>query len=458
MGDNLQVTPVFEVLKQSDPTAEVWVLTEKGFENVFKGNPYLDRTVLFDRSLHTAAHFQSLAALRRNLDPALKELAATPFDLVVNRQSSAEGALLSQLVQCRDRRGYSLNASAGFAPLDPWTRLLFAMVGHRRIDPFQLIDYHIRSAGGRPGAVRPWIETDECAARGFFDGLGAKGNQTWIALQPGASTPWRQWPASCFAELGQNLLSASDSLHLILLHSASEAGLAKEIADKMPPQLQTRLHACDLPLRGLPALLRCCDLLITNDTGPMHIAAASQCRVLALYFAGSVANEVAPYGSGHLLLQAGLDCIPCREPQNCSKSFACRNLISPAAVSACALHMVGLLPRLREELFSRIHVLRTNLGQSGLQCFPLFRRPLDGNSVHRFLYRALFLEMLEGVPVAPGRLGKELNSFYTDSRSVVNSALDIDLGPVQKYCRTPQESAAATARLSRLIGEIRANL
>jgi hypothetical protein len=76
----------------------------------------------------------------------------------------------------------------------------------------------------------------------------------------------------------------------------------------------------------LPGLLKSCDLLVSNDTGTIHIAAAVGTRALGIYFSTAYFAETAPYGEGHVVLQAELPCCPCTPTERCSE-IRCRDVI-----------------------------------------------------------------------------------------------------------------------------------
>jgi hypothetical protein len=85
----------------------------------------------------------------------------------------------------------------------------------------------------------------------------------------------------------------------------------------------------------LKAALAACDLLITPDTGPMHVAAAVGTPIVALFWAAAHPEETGPYGPGHMVLQPQLACAPCQPGTQCPHEI-CRTVIRPAHVLRAA--------------------------------------------------------------------------------------------------------------------------
>jgi hypothetical protein len=122
-------------------------------------------------------------------------------------------------------------------------------------------------------------------------------------------------------------------VEIVLLGSEKE----REIADRF--QRQADFAVIDLigktGIADLPAIIKECDLLVSNDTGPIHIAAAVRTKVLGLYFSTAYFSETAPYGEGNVIIQAELPCSPCHEKEMC-KEMECKDCLTIEAVSRVA--------------------------------------------------------------------------------------------------------------------------
>ena len=448
LGDNLQVTPVFRALKASYPGARVSVLTEPKFRFAFDNNPFIDSVCLFDRTRYHKQAITSLEQGRCEQCPALAFLNAEGFDLIVNRQSSVEGAIIATLIGAREHRGVFMQPDNRVALPDPWTRLLFSACSNRYVNPFNFVDYGINVAGNGVGERRLELYADLAPGRAFLEKRGLS-QGTFIALQPGSTSPMRRWPAAHFASLARRLLSALPDSRGLILGAPSEAPLAREITSALPELSGKRLLdlSNNLPLALLPGVLSRCSLLVTNDTGPMHVAAAVGCPVIALYFGESFVHETGPYGPNHHVIHAGLDCLPCTFNKPCQRGYACQQGIPAEAVAELALSVVsGRFPD--EKLFSGTVVFKSDC-RPGLEMRyrPLFRPPARPNIVLRALYYGLFRSHLHGTPFSPEEAALELSEDYRDAAGCVDGMNDLDISFITRFSETDAEAVTLRDRL-----------
>jgi lipopolysaccharide heptosyltransferase II len=137
--------------------------------------------------------------------------------------------------------------------------------------------------------------------------LGSAGTPL-IALNPGASHPVNRWATDRFAALS-DMLTQKLAARVILIGGKEDIPLAEEIAAKTGSKPLNMAGKANLLQLG--ALLEQCDILVSGDTGPMHIATAVGTRVVALFGAADP-ERTGPVGSGHRIIQAAdVPCIPC---------------------------------------------------------------------------------------------------------------------------------------------------
>ncbi len=128
------------------------------------------------------------------------------------------------------------------------------------------------------------------AAHSILQKFGVRQPSIIIGFQIGASKAIRQWPASSFIELGQRLRAIDRSLYILVMGSPNEQSLADHISVKIGVNCIS--VAGKVPLDALPTLVTLMDLLVTGDTGPMHIAFAVDTPTVCLFAATN------PAGSG----------------------------------------------------------------------------------------------------------------------------------------------------------------
>lgn len=295
IGDLLHLTPVMRALKGLNPAASITILVgSRVSASLFENNPDVSEAIVFERKGEHRS-LRGLLSLRRRLRERR-------FDLVLNFQRSnlkawllASAAFPCQVLVYHNARG----------------RVVHAVVNHLEtlaplgIDP---------SAADRSLYFFPSPE-DEAFADGEFRSRGLVG-ATVIAFNPGTGHAVKCWPVERFAELGLRLRSDLGA-EVVILGSAGEKALAEGIMARMRHPAHD-LTGCSLGELG--ALLRRSALLVTGDTGPMHIASAVGTRVVALY--GPISPERSgPVGEGHRIVMHGeLPCCPCN-------SFKCKNRV-----------------------------------------------------------------------------------------------------------------------------------
>lgn len=160
-----------------------------------------------------------------------------------------------------------------------------------------------------------------------------------VALFPGAEFgPAKRWPWLRFAELARALRRDIPGCRIILVGGPAELWLAVRVHEE-----SGHLHPVigpDLDLAGLAGVLAFCDVLVTNDSGPMHLAAALDVHCVAL-FGPTNATRTAPAGAGHIVLQRDLWCRPCMRRRCPLLHHRCMTEISvEQALEACRAQLL----------------------------------------------------------------------------------------------------------------------
>lgn len=228
------------------------------------------------------------------------------FDEAVLLPNSFRAAWLTRRAGIPRRFGYRGNwRSPLLAPAVPRPR------GRRP----QIEDYgELLSAMGvaPPADWVPRLELspeDRQAGRGLVERSGAKGHGPLIGLFPGAEFgPSKRWPWRRFAELAGALRRRLPAVRILIFVGPKETWLGVRVHEesgKIHP-----LAGPDLDLGRLATLLAALDLLVTNDSGPMHLAAAAGVPCIAL-FGPTDPRRTAPAGEGHRVLYTDRWCSPC---------------------------------------------------------------------------------------------------------------------------------------------------
>ena len=155
-------------------------------------------------------------------------------------------------------------------------------------------------------------------------------NPQLILLQPGARWENKRWPAQHFAELVSLLAKKFPAAHFAIIGSGEDQPLGETISRAAPERCLNLCGATSLP--EMIEWIRLGDLMITNDTGPMHVAAALGKPLVAL-FGPTEPRRTGPYGQLENVLRLDLPCSPCMKSTcHFEKPEECLRALSPALV------------------------------------------------------------------------------------------------------------------------------
>ncbi|MBW1991094.1 MAG: glycosyltransferase family 9 protein [Deltaproteobacteria bacterium] len=418
LGDLIQTSPVLRRLRAEYPGARVTLLVMDVFQEAARLLEGVDRLILFPSLTLTAALDgqggwpEAYRALRvwfaENLSP--------PPEMVINLTPNLLGAILSAALGSRKIYGLAADRRRGGFTLTPWASYGLIASRARLANPFNLVDLFVRQAGLRPDgagleiAVPPEVYEEVGAA---IRALGLPPETSLVGILPGASRPERQWPPENFARTAE-ILRQQHPCHFFVLGSSREAALGEVIRSRLPAGEVTQCQG-RTSVAVLAAHLKHLDLLLTNDTGPMHLAAAVGTPVLALFLATARVQDTGPAGRGHIALEPELSCHPCQEP--CPRP-RCHALLTPEAVAQWGLHLLGqsqVPPPAGAASPSPLRVYGSDIDPLGYQVYlPLARRPLNRRDFWLWVHRLAWTNLLDGRPPEAWRtwLRNTLAGYY----------------------------------------------
>lgn len=402
MGDLIQTTPVMEGLKRAYPGARITLLVNSEFLEICKDLPFVDRLLAFDKvalrkMLRGEEH--TLVECYRRVESFVDRVNDVEYDLAINFTPSGESALLTSLFRAREIRGVTSGADGARVIKHPWQRYFMNVIPSRRYNPFHLCDMMIKAAGIPPSGKGLRLSVSEEEGRKAREALARHGvgeGDLLIGFQLGASHDLKTWPAASFARLADRFASSLGA-RILLTGSKEEEKLGGEFESAAASKAVNLIGKTDL--RGAAALLERCALLVTNDTGPLHIATAVGTPAIDLSLGHVCFRETGPYGENHYVIEADAPCGPCGFHVKCTDP-RCKEMITPESVYELARRVLaeGRVDSLEDgPEWKGVRVFRSGFSGDGLQDFvPLIRRTLSPETFYTYLYRETWPCVLDG--------------------------------------------------------------
>lgn len=365
-GDLIQTTPLLRGLRKSHPDARITLAVLKRFSGILPLIQDYDRVFIFDKdeAAHRISRSEEPLAAFRHMDEFICALEQDEYDLIVNLTCDRMSAYIVSALKATTVSGINAAANGQRVISGMWATHLFSVLlgENRRLNRINLVDIFSRMGGitpdGQPVALHETTAGKHFAGR-FIENEGLAG-EVLIGIQLGASETVRCWPVESFAGLS-DMLQARPGVRIILFGSPGE----KELGERtMAAMRSVPVNAVGRTgIEELYSLVKCCSLLVTNDTGTMHFAAAAGTPVVMLSIGPAFFRSTGPYSSGNLALQPRLPCSPCRYNLKCHDPI-CRNILSLEAVHAACRMLLGETVDL-EASFPGVGVYRSHFDPDG---------------------------------------------------------------------------------------------
>lgn len=326
IGDVVMSTPAIRELRRLHPGWHITVAARPKVAGLYQDQDLVDEILVLDRgtSLRQAA-----------------ELRRAGFQRAVLLQNAFGAALLALLSRIPERVGYAVDGRSLLL-----TRRARPQI--HRLQRHQVYYYldllyqtglspvdYLNNGDYTPDiSLRP-SPTGLQRARELCSDLELPPDSPWVGLNPGAAFgPAKRWPARRWAELGDRLIDSGAAV--LIFGGPDELSLAEEIQAYMVRR--ARIIAGRTDLASLLAMIDTVDLFITNDSGPMHLAAALDTPQIALF--GST-DEVAtgPFSPRARVIHKHVECSPCLR-RDCPIDLRCFTRISVDEVAETAREML----------------------------------------------------------------------------------------------------------------------
>jgi len=265
LGDIVLALPALRVLRMSFPEAKISWLIRPEFAQLLENHPHLDEIITFDRILLGKAWFHCGAF--GALISLIHKLRRSKFDVVFDFQGLFRTASLAWLSGCKTR--------FGMANAREFATIFYTHKIPQNIECIHMVDYYLKiiRAAGASGFGAEFVFSQNPDAEDSVDRLlvshGIEDN--YAVLISGSAHQDKCWPPERFAQLAEKI-SSQYGLSIVATGSSSEEGIVEKVKEKANVPIASL--AGQTSLGELIALLKSAKLVVSNDTGPGHIASA----------------------------------------------------------------------------------------------------------------------------------------------------------------------------------------
>jgi heptosyltransferase-2 len=330
VGDAVMTTPAIGAIRESFPQAEITVLANPLVSQLFSPHEWVDRVITFDRNgLHKG--------LRGRIRLA-SELRRHSFDVAIILPNSFDSALVPWLAGIPVRLGKNSDGR-GFMLTGRYRAESKKYNGHEVLYYLELL----RSFGVAGQATAPCLTTTPGEDHEASERLAEQGIQAdtfVLGINPGAAYgSAKRWYPERFADVARRL-GEEWSARTVIFGGPGE----KEIAADIERQLGGGCLnlAGRTTVRQLMALIKRCNFFVTNDSGPMHVAAAFGVPLAAI-FGPTDHTGTAPYTDRAVIIRKDMDCAPCKL-RECPTDHRCMTAVTADDVVTESIRLLASKP------------------------------------------------------------------------------------------------------------------
>jgi heptosyltransferase I len=336
IGDVIHTLPALTALRRHYPGAQIdWVIEQTAVEAV-RGHKALDRLLIWQRKSSIKQFLSgNRYAVVEEIRRLARELRTTRYDLVIDFHALLKSSLWVLLARANRKAGFGrgMEHSEG-SHIFLNERVPAISMDVHALDRGLALLNALGVATGQVVYDFPILEENGTEARRALEAAGMKPEDRLLAIHPMTLWPTKLWDNRRFGQLADRLIEKG--FRVAFTGGAADVPVIDQICGGMR-HCAIRLDGCT-SLKTLAAVYRLALVVISTDTGPMHIAAAVGTPVVAL-FGPTAPWRTGPYGKEHTVLRVGLDCSPCfrkhclttrYEPMACMRRITVDHVVDAA--------------------------------------------------------------------------------------------------------------------------------
>jgi lipopolysaccharide heptosyltransferase II len=321
LGDIFHCFPAAALLHEAYPDARIDWFIRPEFEEALSYCPVkITKAIHFPRrQLGKVKSF--LPAFVKTVNNLRKE----KYSLIVDFQGLLRSAVFTSLARSAQSAGFAL-------PREPAASLAYSRKIHIPEGKVHAVDRYIALAETVcdmkvPDTLPELPEIDEFkkSISKLLEKNNVKPDDKLIGIIPGARWESKRWPPEFFAKISDGILKANPDYKILIIGSPDDRDSGQTIISKAIENKRIVSVAGDTGIGEMIEAIHRCAFIFSNDSGPIHIAAALQKPVFAL-FGPTDPDKTGPYGDIHHIFQRDLKCIKCLKKSCPKNNYECHNL------------------------------------------------------------------------------------------------------------------------------------
>lgn len=333
IGDALQLTPIIKSMKETCHGASISVVTSTLGAQVFSKQDAVDQVfqVSIDElvPLIKSSRIEDVHSAIDILENEFESILCQKWDWVINFNYTFASALLAYLFKGTHCSGFYSTSERRYFAKENWFAYSIAAFTNRKYSTFNWVDINknLINLPSVPQRTMFSVNAEILDHIDFYlDKIGFK-EQKVIGLAPGASGGDKQWPVDNFITLAGNLVT-DHKYRVLVLGDENEQELGYQIKSAVGEGCEDLTGKTSLDELG--GYISKCDLLVSNDSGPMHLANALGTPVVSLFFSTHFV-ETGPYGQDNIVVFPDIPCFPCKSTASCHHK-ECLTYIRPGTI------------------------------------------------------------------------------------------------------------------------------
>lgn len=307
LGDIVHSLPFLQALKDGFPDAEIHWIVAKGLEGLLENHPMVKKLLVIEKDRWK--DLKKIKDTASELAGISKELKRESYDMAIDLQGLLRSGLLAYATHAPVRIGFR-EAREGSAVF--YTHKITGGRDIHAVDRYLKIASALGCETADAGFPMPLIKESDKVKR-LKENAG-----DYAVIVPGARWETKKWSPEKFGRLASML-----DMKSIIIGSASDIEISKRIEAASKGKALSTAGYTDI--KELISIIRGARYVVTNDSGPMHIAAALGIPVIAI-FGPTNPERTGPYGKKHIIISSDIPCAPCYKKR--CKTMRCMEDIS----------------------------------------------------------------------------------------------------------------------------------